>query len=564
MAATTAASIIAQQIASKATRDTLFLTSFDATRLPEVMLAAAGIALIGVGLLSRLLARLGPTKLVPALFLASAALYSVEAAIQPRMPGPVAYAVYLHVALFGSVVVSGFWSVVNERFDPHAAKRYIGRIAAGATAGGVVGGLAAERTAALFGPGRLLVVLAALNVLSAFGVAALARGAVGATAEGPLQNGFDVLRRSPFLRRIAGVVVLLAFGGALLDFSLKAEADARYAGGEGLASFFALYYTSIGVATFVVQTLASQKSLERMGIGRTLSVLPAAILALGVLAASLTRLVTVVALRGTATVLENSVFRSGYELLYTPVAPRRKRPTKMIIDVAGNRLGDALGSGVVMLLLLVVLPEVSVRVSLGLAVVASAGALMLIAHLQRGYVSQLADSLRTGAVVLDEDLAVDATTRQTLAETTMALDRSKLLAEIAEHRKKQSERPGPPPSRPHIAPVPDARAIPEILPLLATDDSARASRSLRRAARRHLGQLVDALLDPEQPVAVRRRLPPIVAVAADERAARGLRLALDDPRFDFAIGEFSPEADRCNAEAVQGHQLAQFRRAVLI
>ena len=40
--------------------------------------------------------------------------------VQPRLA---AIAVYLHMAAFGATVVSGFWSLVNERFDPHTARR---------------------------------------------------------------------------------------------------------------------------------------------------------------------------------------------------------------------------------------------------------------------------------------------------------------------------------------------------------------------------------------------------------------------------------------------------------
>ena len=45
------------------------------------------------------------------------------------------------LATFGAVLISGFWSVVNERFDPHTAKQVVGRIAAGATVGGLLGGV---------------------------------------------------------------------------------------------------------------------------------------------------------------------------------------------------------------------------------------------------------------------------------------------------------------------------------------------------------------------------------------------------------------------------------------
>ena len=535
VAAFAAVTIIAQQIASKATRDTLFLTSYDATELPAVMLAAAGLAFFGVMVLSRLSARVGPARLVPAMFLLNAALFAVEAAAQETRPEWVAYVLYLHVALFGASVISGFWSVINERFDPYTAKRFIGRIATGATVGGVLGGLAAERVATLFGPGRVLVLLAVLNVVCAMVVAWVARGMSGGA--GRSFSGTRALRTNAYLRRIAGVVVLLALGGALLDFALKAQADVAYTTPTQLAQFFALYYTGVSVATFLVQTFGTRASLEKLGIGVTIALMPVAITVLGALGAAWTRLLSVVAVRGTATVLESSTFRSGYELLYTPVAPHQKRPAKLLIDVAGTRLGDAFGSGIVLLLLMVLEPLVTVSVTLGLAVVSAAGALILIARLQRGYVSQLAKSLRTGAVFLDDELAVDATTRQTLAETTMALDREKLLRAIDAHRKDRhavgDDLADASELRESLVPEYDPGEVTKLIVQLGHDETRReASKALRIAVRRHLGQISDALLDPAMPIEVRRRLPPIVASARSKRAVRGLMDALADPRFE--------------------------------
>ena len=60
-----------------------------------------------------------------------------------------AVVLYLHVATFGGALVSGFWSLVNERFDPYTARQVVGRIGTGAAAGGLVGGL----LALLGGPG---------------------------------------------------------------------------------------------------------------------------------------------------------------------------------------------------------------------------------------------------------------------------------------------------------------------------------------------------------------------------------------------------------------------------
>ena len=80
-----------------------------------------------------------------------------------------------------------------------------------------------------------------------------------------------------------------------------------------------------------------------------------------------TRLWSMVLLRGGHSVLVNSLYRSAFELLYTPLPPHKKRPTKAIIDVASDRIGDLVGSGL-LLLLLFLAPELPTAVVTGCAV----------------------------------------------------------------------------------------------------------------------------------------------------------------------------------------------------
>ena len=49
----------------------------------------------------------------------------------------------------------------------------------------------------------------------------------------------------------------------------------------------------------------------------------------------------------------SSLFKTGYEIFFTPIQSQDKRAAKSIIDVGFDRLGDAAGAGVVAVLLLV-------------------------------------------------------------------------------------------------------------------------------------------------------------------------------------------------------------------
>jgi hypothetical protein len=75
--------------------------------------------------------------------------------------------------------------------------------------------------------------------------------------------------------------------------------------------------------------------------------------------------------------------------------------------------------------------------------------------------------------------------------------------------------------------------VPHVIPLLAWDPIAEhAVYALRKVAEEHVGALVDALIDPNQDFAVRRRLVRVFSVCVSQRAADGLMFGLDDTRFD--------------------------------
>jgi hypothetical protein len=75
--------------------------------------------------------------------------------------------------------------------------------------------------------------------------------------------------------------------------------------------------------------------------------------------------------------------------------------------------------------------------------------------------------------------------------------------------------------------------VPHVIPLLAWDKVAnQATFALKKVAEENIGQLTDALIDPDQDFAVRRRLARVFAVGVSDRAAAGVMLGLDDLRFD--------------------------------
>jgi HEAT repeat protein len=78
-----------------------------------------------------------------------------------------------------------------------------------------------------------------------------------------------------------------------------------------------------------------------------------------------------------------------------------------------------------------------------------------------------------------------------------------------------------------------AALVPHVIPLLAWDPVAsEAVFALRKVAEEHVGQLIDALIDPNTEFSVRRRLARVFSVCVSQRAADGLLFGLDDMRFE--------------------------------
>src|SRR5262245_61191868 len=210
-----AGAMIAFQVGGKATRDAVFLSNFSVTSLPSMLMASAAVSIIAVFVASRLIARNGPGSVIPIAFGASSILLGAEWLAFPVAPRLTVVAIYLHMAGFGAILVSGFWSIISELFDPRTAKAEISRIAAGGTLGGLIGGVIAERTGALISVSGMLPVLAIFHLICAVLNYRLRTPQIripgkakskGSDRAG--KSGFGVLNAVPYLKHLAVLVML--------------------------------------------------------------------------------------------------------------------------------------------------------------------------------------------------------------------------------------------------------------------------------------------------------------------------------------------------------------------
>ncbi len=535
--------MIAQLTAGMATRDAAFLSEYAATSLPYVMGASALLSFVAVAIFSRLLVRWGPDRVVPAAFALNAVLFGVEAIVSRSAPAPTAVLTYLHTMVFGGLLVSGFWSLMTERFDPHVAKRVFGTIGAGCSIGGVLGGIAAGQGGPAVSFSTMLVFLAALNVVGATALLAACRGSSERAARAVSPAEPAPASRPRYLRHLAWLVVVTAVADVTLDYVFKSRAAAAFQP-EDLIQFFALFYAVTNVISFLVQALLARPLLQNVGLSGTLACQPIMAALGSVVAMFVPGVWPVTLIRTSDSSLRTSLFKAGYELLYTPLQPAQKRAVKTKIDVGFSRLGGLTGS-------VLVLAAVSVNYAsalLGIVAVASVISVLLVVLLHRGYVLALADSLMHSSIRLEPGDVEDATTRRTLAMTTMGLDHEVLREQMASLRAQlsTSESPDGPAVkvaqlssgdltriRAILAKDVEPALVAFVLPLLTRDELVDdVTRALRKIAPRITGQLVDALVDPASPRLVRRRVPRILVASQTQRAVDGLVLGLAADTYD--------------------------------
>ncbi len=552
LAPLTAAALIAQQVASNALRDALFLTWFQVTTLPYFMAAGAVLAIPAAESSGRLLARFGPARCVPLILAVGSALFLVEWSLVGGYPRVVSVLVYFHASVLGAIGISTFWSLLNERFDPHTAKALMARVAAAGAFGGLAGGVGAERVTALLSQGAVLGALGLSGAACAAGSMFIGRGMVVRTARPAAKegrrSGWAEIRRVPLLRDLALVVALAAALAALVDYALKVEVVNWLGKGEPLVRFFGFFYAGTALAAFLLQALLGRQILTRIGLGGSVTSHP-----LLVGAASLVGFVAPapwrgILPRGLDVTLRASIFRAGYELFYTPLPEAAKRAAKSVVDVSADCVGK--GAGAALIVLLTRLDPMYTFVAVNIAGVLTAGMEFNVARrLRAQYVRALEGGLKRRGEDLNQAAPVDFTLAVSMAGID-AVSIRRALDDVSERKVAEAAHDDPvvaaiatlrsgdllrirqllrsPPTDPLI--------VGALVPLLANKELLEpVVKALSAYGPRAAGQLVDALLDSATPEIVRRRLPFVLKSCASIRARDGLLQALAGSSADVRL-----------------------------
>ena len=329
-------------------RDALFLARLPPAQLAWVYLAVASVSLVLFVLQEHSRVRSGRTALAAWLTVSAVVdllLWSVIA-----QPGTWAlYVLYTWSGVFASLVVVRFWTLLGDLFSISQAKRVFSLIGAGGVGGAILGSLLARTLTGYLEPRHLILASAFVIAATALATRVLLSPPKAATAVGPRVEVFDLhwplkaIWLRPYLRRVAGIVLLSAITLTLADFVFKSTVAARVPP-EQLGTFFASTYLVLNALSLAAQLFAVSWLIRHLSVNRVLSVLPALVVAATSAIVLGGGLIAAIALKSIDGMLRHSLHRTAIEVLYVPLTGDLRSRVKGFIDVLGQRGGQVVAS----------------------------------------------------------------------------------------------------------------------------------------------------------------------------------------------------------------------------
>ena len=251
-------------------------------------------------------------------------------------------------------LVSVFWSAMSDVWRPELAKRFYGYVAAGGSAGALLGPGIVTATVRNFGPPPLIVIACGFILVTAM-LASLARRELRRCAHGasvpdaaiPVGGrAFDELARlarTPYLLGIGGVIVIGQIIGAFMYNEQQKFAASAFETVADRTAFFANMEIAVNLLSLLFQAVVVTWLTRRGSVALSLSAMPVLVglsfVALALFPVASVFLATQVLRRAA----DYGLAKPPREMLFTVLNPESKFKSKSLIDTAMQRAADVLG-----------------------------------------------------------------------------------------------------------------------------------------------------------------------------------------------------------------------------
>jgi AAA family ATP:ADP antiporter len=268
----------------------------------------------------------------------------------------VAVAFFVVFQILSILLISQFWTLANDVYDPRQAKRIFGFIGGGASLGGATGGQLTASLVESVGSRTMILIAAGVMLVCLVIVIAIVRreekaGTSDASKTGEEEriSGGEVIRLLRSSRHLQLISLVIAFGAMasnIVDQQVNmAVAEFKGAANEGaIAAFLGQLIVYLSLIGFVIQVTLTSRIHRLLGIGFALLMLPISMAGAATIillnralwAPSVGRIVD--------TSIRYTIDKTSREVLFLPLPAELKYRAKPFIDVTMDRLAKGVGA----------------------------------------------------------------------------------------------------------------------------------------------------------------------------------------------------------------------------
>ncbi len=363
--------VISSLMIAKPVSNSLFLTTFGASRLPYVFIIMAIFAAAVSAYIGKLLRAFHLFRVILKTIYASlASLLAFWVLIQIKQAESIAlFAFYVWVAIFALISASQFWILANSIFNLREAKRLFGFIGSGAISGGIFGGYFTNILAPVIGSEHLLLICAGFLSLCVPIIKTINKKTAGdrdlqevrqqiqttIVSDYPLK----LIRSSRHLLLLAGILGISVVVAKLVEYQFSAIASTKIPDEDALTAFFGFWLSNLNIASLLIQLFVTRRVVGIFGVGTSLFFLPIGIFVGAILILVNPALWSAILIKVSDGSLKNSINKAGIELMALPIPIGIKNQVKAFIDIFVDSFATGLGG--VLLLLATSLLNISVQ-----------------------------------------------------------------------------------------------------------------------------------------------------------------------------------------------------------
>jgi AAA family ATP:ADP antiporter len=262
---------------------------------------------------------------------------------------------YVWVSIFNLFIVSVFWSFMADVYQTTQARRLFGVIAAGGSAGAVIGPLLTRQLVELVAVHNMLLISALLLGLALACQLKLINWTIlnprpkrehdpAKAMGGSAFAGAKLVFKHPFLAAMAGFMILGTMTGSMLYFQQAQVISERFTSPAEITAVFASVDLAINASTILIQLLLTARIISWLGLGLTLALLPMAASAGFMVLSAAPVMVLIVAVQVIRRAILFAITNPAANMLYTVVGPQSKYKFKHFTDTVVYRAGDTTGA----------------------------------------------------------------------------------------------------------------------------------------------------------------------------------------------------------------------------